>query len=642
MAVLNRRRLLAASCSLLTFAAAELSFAATPTVEDALKLTPVKKQGKDEVEYDQPSAAEIPQCTIKPEKIDGQTGWVVRGPAGMILRRFVDTNADNVVDLWCYYQGGIEVYRDIDKNYNGKADQYRWLNTGGTRWALDENEDGRIDAWKAISAEEVSAELVAALAAQDAARFERLLPTAAEIKSLGLGPSKESELSAKVKAAGPAFADLMRRQKEVGANTHWVQFGATRPGVVPAGTEGSTKDLIVYENIAAMTETGNDHGQVALGTLIRVGEAWRVIDVPAIAADSVANAGASGFFFQTALINRGGAPDGLAGSPEGASQELLVELEKLEQAAAKAASPDEQQKLESQRADLVLRLAEASTKPEDRAQWLRQYADMLSAAAQAGESTAGVDRLKELYEKLTKDPADKELAGYVKFRYLTAWYGASVQAQDADFEKIQKQWVESLEQFVGEHPQSSDADEAMLQLAIAQEFAGQEEEASKWYGRIVSDFPQAPSAAKAAGAKRRLDSVGKILQLQGKSTTGQAVDLSKYRGKVVLVHYWASWSEPCKADLAQLKELQGRYGRNGFELIGVSLDHNATDLANFLKTNRLPWPQLYEQGGLDSRLANELGILTLPTMILLDKQGKVINRNLHVTELERELKAALR
>ncbi|MBI3465487.1 MAG: TlpA family protein disulfide reductase, partial [Planctomycetes bacterium] len=139
-----------------------------------------------------------------------------------------------------------------------------------------------------------------------------------------------------------------------------------------------------------------------------------------------------------------------------------------------------------------------------------------------------------------------------------------------------------------------------------------------------------------------LDSVGKPLQLQGKSTAGQTVDISKLRGKVVLVHYWASWSEPCKADLAQLKELQGRYGRNGFELIGVSLDHNGTDLANFLKANRLPWPQLYEQGGLDSRLANELGILTLPTMILFDKQGKVINRNLHVTELERELKAALR
>ena len=73
----------------------------------------------------------------------------------MILRRFVDTNDDNVVDQWSYYKDGLEVYRDIDSTFNGKADQYRWFNTGGSRWAIDANEDGVIDSWKSISAEEV-------------------------------------------------------------------------------------------------------------------------------------------------------------------------------------------------------------------------------------------------------------------------------------------------------------------------------------------------------------------------------------------------------------------------------------------------------------------------------------------------------
>ncbi len=63
------------------------------------------------------------KCTIKAEKVDGQTGWVVRDPHGQILREFVDTNGDNVVDRWSYFKDGIEVYRDIDSNYNGKADQ---------------------------------------------------------------------------------------------------------------------------------------------------------------------------------------------------------------------------------------------------------------------------------------------------------------------------------------------------------------------------------------------------------------------------------------------------------------------------------------------------------------------------------------
>ena len=117
------------------------------------------------------------KCTIKAEKIDGQTGWVVRNPHGQILREFVDTNGDNVVDRWSYFKDGIEVYRDIDSNYNGKADQCRWLNTAGTRWGIDKAEDGKIDSWKAISPEEVTAEVVLAIRDKDPARFARVLLT---------------------------------------------------------------------------------------------------------------------------------------------------------------------------------------------------------------------------------------------------------------------------------------------------------------------------------------------------------------------------------------------------------------------------------------------------------------------------------
>jgi len=77
--------------------------AATPTVEQALKLAPIQK----DVDYDVPNAAEISKCTIKAEKLNGQTGWVVRSPSGQILREFVDTNGDNIVDRWSYYKDGI-------------------------------------------------------------------------------------------------------------------------------------------------------------------------------------------------------------------------------------------------------------------------------------------------------------------------------------------------------------------------------------------------------------------------------------------------------------------------------------------------------------------------------------------------------
>ena len=68
----------------------------------------------------------------------------------------MDTNGDQSPDVFRYYRHGLEVYRDIDSNFNQKPDQYRWMNWGGTRWGLDPNEDGRIDEWKMISAPEAA------------------------------------------------------------------------------------------------------------------------------------------------------------------------------------------------------------------------------------------------------------------------------------------------------------------------------------------------------------------------------------------------------------------------------------------------------------------------------------------------------
>ena len=145
--------------------------AAKPTVAQALTLKPVQAS----VEYDVPEGPAAEKCTLTPIKSRQLAGWEVRDGDGNVLRRFLDTNADDKVDQWCYFKDGVEVYRDIDSNFNRKVDECRWLGTSGIRWALDTNEDQRIDRWKAISPEEVSEEVIAALSTRDAERFRRLV-----------------------------------------------------------------------------------------------------------------------------------------------------------------------------------------------------------------------------------------------------------------------------------------------------------------------------------------------------------------------------------------------------------------------------------------------------------------------------------
>jgi thiol-disulfide isomerase/thioredoxin len=610
------------------------AWAGTPSVEQALKLAPVQRG----VDYDRPSAEEAAKCKIAAKKVDGHVGWVVESPDGVILRKFVDTNDDNVVDQWSYYKDGLEVYRDIDSNFNGKVDQYRWFHTGGSRWGIDSNEDGVIDYWKSISAEEVTAEVIAALATHDADRFARLVLTTAELKSLGLGKSRSEGVAGKIAKAVADFKAMSARQKVVTPDAAWMQFSANRPGVVPAGTDGASKDLRVYENVVAIAEGGGKHVQVQIGTLVQVGDAWRVIDIPQPVGEGQADAASSGFFFQAAMARRSESANGASGE---ASQKLLADLEGLDREAAKATAPEERSRTLGRRAELLEQIAVAAKTPEERGMWLRQLADMISAAVQSGTCPDGADRLKTLFDKLQKSDADKNAAAYVKFRQLTAAYVLSMQTPKADYAKIQAEWVKTLQQYISDYPAAPDAAEAMLQVGISQEFVGQDDDAKNWYARIAKEFPESAAAKKAAGAQARLDAVGKPVALSGQSPSGSPVDLATYQGKVVLIQYWATWSAPAKADMATLKELWNKYN-GSFVIVGVSLDHNVKNLNAYLAEHPLPWPQIFEEGGLDSRPANLLGILTVPTMILVDPQGKVVSRNIAIADVESEVKKLLK
>ena len=149
--------------------AADSALAASPSAEAALSLKPVQK----DVDYDVVTADKVGQCEVRDIDHSDMVRLGSRCPDGSILRRFADTNGDKKIDLWCYFRQGVEVYRDVDEDFNGKADQYRWLGTNGIRWGIDENENGKIDRWQQISAEEVTAELIASLREADSTRFAR-------------------------------------------------------------------------------------------------------------------------------------------------------------------------------------------------------------------------------------------------------------------------------------------------------------------------------------------------------------------------------------------------------------------------------------------------------------------------------------
>jgi thiol-disulfide isomerase/thioredoxin len=586
------------------------------------------------VEYTVPSREEAAQCTIKPEKEKNISAWVVRNREGDILRRFADTNGDNVVDLWCYYLDGLEVYRDIDSNFNHKADQYRWFHSAGTRWGTDDNEDGRIDSWRVISPHEVAEQVVLALKGREQARFDLLLVTPAELSQIGFGSAQAERVAQKVKTAPARFSKLLAEQEIVSAKSRFIDFGSARPARIPADTGGSTKDVIVLDNATALVEADGKHEQVFLGTLVAVGETWKMIDVPAVGSENQPQDG--GFLLAAAAPTPTNAAAGNAPNEE--MQKLMSELEQL-YSVADTLPADQQAANTEQRAEKLARLAQISPEAE-RDQWYRQLAGMISVAIQSGGFPQGFERLDALQKTLTEAKASEDLIANVAFQRMWAEYVLNQREDGADPAKNQEKWLADLQAFVAKYPKSPDAAEALLQLGMYLEFVGKVEEATKWYQQLVSGFPKAESAPKAAGALRRLNGVGKPMRLRGANIQGGLVDLAgpPYRGKVVLIHYWATWCEPCKADMVLLKDLYAKRGGREFEIIGVCLDEKEVDAKRYLAENRFPWKQIHEPGGLDSRLANEMGVMTLPLMVLVDQKGSVAHHNIHVgPEIEGEL-----
>lgn len=605
--------------------------AADPSVDMALKLQPVQKA---DVDFDVPD--DPAKCELKGHSAGKVSGWHVFSPTQQLLRRFLDTNGDGNVDMWCYYKNGVEVYRDVDGDFNGKAEQFRWLGTAGIRWGMDEDEDGKIDAWRVISPEEVTAEVVAAIKTQDTSRFERLLISSAELKQLGVSDEQREDITERLNAARKQFATLSRTQRKLDKDADWIHFGGSQPGVIPAGTKGNAKDIYVYDNVSAVVaQADGKHAQVAVGTLVQVGKTWRLIDVPSALDESQLARG--GYFFQEMLSNDLANAQAQAGAISPQMQKMIASLTDIDKQIAAATTTAAKAKLNDQRAKLLLDIVKAAPNREDRDIWIQQFADTVGSAVQQGVFPDGVSYLKRLSETVLKADETDHVA-HVDFVILSAEYERKMAtASDETIGKVHDQWLKELAEFVRKHPKADDTPEALLQLGFHQEFAGDQDKAREYYQTIVRDFPDARVHAKAAGAVRRLQSVGKTLTLSGTDADGRTRSLSDLKGKVVLVHYWASWDQISRQDLTLIRKLQAKYGRS-FSPLGINCDTTIEPL----KQTRLSWPQIHEAGGLDGELANYLGIMSLPSMLLIGKDGRVVNNGIHGTELEAELEKLLK
>jgi len=123
---------------------------------------------------------------------------------------------------------------------------------------------------------------------------------------------------------------------------------------------------------------------------------------------------------------------------------------------------------------------------------------------------------------------------------------------------------------------------------------------------------------------------------------GEPISIEAYRGKVVLVDFWAVWCGPCVAEMPNVKKVYEKYKDKGFDIIGISLDSDETSLRNYLNENEIPWRQVFSGKGWQSPVAQQYGIYSIPNMWLIDKEGKLLSNKARGEKLESMVAKALK
>ena len=120
---------------------------------------------------------------------------------------------------------------------------------------------------------------------------------------------------------------------------------------------------------------------------------------------------------------------------------------------------------------------------------------------------------------------------------------------------------------------------------------------------------------------------------------GRKIDLNKFRGKVVLLDFWATWCGPCVEKIPKIKRLYENHHSKGLEVIGISLDESHDKLDEFVSKNDLHWPEFFDGKGWQNEISDRFGVRSIPDVWLIDREGRVaaVNPN----ELEKTIVSLL-
>lgn len=185
--------------------------------------------------------------------------------------------------------------------------------------------------------------------------------------------------------------------------------------------------------------------------------------------------------------------------------------------------------------------------------------------------------------------------------------------------------------------------EATTSLADMLVAAGKKDEGIK----VLTDAGDAHSSVR--GLKQHLAGIAKNYEVIGtepiamgqNDIADKPIDLAEYKGKVLLIDFWATWCGPCMAELPNVIAAYEKYHAKGFEILGVSLDEDREAFDKCIADKKMSWRHHFDGKGWKNEIAQAYGVQSIPATYLVGKDGKIVAVGLRGDKLEKELERML-